>query len=99
MLRERQANDSFRRSLTGGRLILTQKVAALDPDVQAALLRQVVKFESFDHDVPEHDLGVVEAMGYRVWFKIDSFTRSSDISSRLPIDSEKTLTILYPDEW
>jgi hypothetical protein len=48
--RIRQLNDSFRQTLTGGTVVLTQGVDALSAEVKADVLLCVRNFDQFDRE-------------------------------------------------
>lgn len=56
----RDLNDAFRRTLTGGRIMITAGIAALPSDVQAMVIRRIATFSDFTPDndpYGEHDFG------------------------------------------
>lgn len=103
--RIRILNDTFRRSLTGGRILLTDGVGQLSPDSQALLLRRVATFDAFGSDndpYGEHDFGALEHEGERYFFKIDYYDQSMSSGSDDPADPCKTkrvMTIMRADEY
>ena len=52
--RIRELNDTFRRTFTGGRVMLTSGVDALPPDKKAKVLHAVRLFDAFDNDNDSH---------------------------------------------
>ena len=55
-----ELNDAFRASMTGGRVIITAGVAALDVDARIAVLKEVRSFSAFtsaNDPYGEHDFG------------------------------------------
>jgi|SRR5665213_3285841 len=103
--RIRQLNDSFRQTFTGGTVVLTQGVEALDPEVKAEVLRCVRQFERFDSDNDphgEHDFGSFEIAGDRFFFKVDYYNLEMDGGSEDPADPTKTtrvLTVMKAEEY
>lgn len=90
-------NDTFRRSLTGGTLVLTGGIIALGREHQQAILAAVAAFDRFDADndpYGERDFGALEAAGERVFFKIDCFDRTGDFASPDPADASVTARVL-----
>jgi hypothetical protein len=97
-------NDTFRRSFTGGRVVETPAVVALDVADRIALRLAVRVFKDFDAaDDPhgEHDFGAVDLLGTRWFWKIDSYNRAMTGHSRNPADptvTTRVLTIMRADE-
>ena len=61
--RIRALNDAFRTSLNGGRVMMTAGIDALDGDVKAIIIREVVTFGDFNADNDphgEHDFGAID---------------------------------------
>ena len=70
----RGLNDAFRRTLTGGTVLMTAGVVALGADAQAQALAKVQAFDAFtpaNDPWDEHDFGAIEVAGERVLFKLD----------------------------
>jgi len=103
--RIRALNDAFRRSGTGGRMLMTAGVAALSRDEQLAIVAAVMAFEAFDAgDDPygEHDFGALRVAAHQVMFKIDYYDRSGRVHSPDPGDPAVTcrvLTIMLAEEY
>ena len=103
--RIRELNDSLRQSFSGGRVVMTEGVDALSPEIKAEVLNQVRHFETFDHDNDphgEHDLGNLKIAGERFFFKIDYYDLEMEGGSEDPSDPAKTtrvLTIMRADEY
>ncbi|GJE62110.1 DUF3768 domain-containing protein [Methylobacterium trifolii] len=103
--RVRALNDAFRRSLTGGQVVVTAGVAALPETTRAAVLAAVRSFDAFTPDndpLGEHDFGEVEADGARVFWKIDAYDR--DLREHSPDSADlavttKVLTIMLAEEY
>jgi hypothetical protein len=49
--RIRSLNDAFRKSMTGGQVLVTAGVDALPSDVKAMVVRRVATFDDFNEDV------------------------------------------------
>ena len=98
-------NDAFRRSLTGGVLIMTRGVIALGLTHQVRILEAVAAFDSFgpdDDPYGEHDFGALEVEGTRLFWKIDYFDRALTGHSPDPADPSVTtrvLTIMLAEEY
>ena len=101
----RELNDKFRRSLTGGTLMLTAGIVALGADAQARIIAAVQAFDAFTPDndpYGEHDFGNVEVDGEKIFFKFDYFDLNHAKHSDDPADPSKTervLTIMLADEY
>lgn len=90
-------NDEFRKSLAGGRIVVTSGVAALGHRTQVEALRAVQKFEAFtekNDPYGEHDFGFVTICGHEFFWKIDYYdptlTRHTDNAT----DSSATVRVL-----
>jgi major membrane immunogen (membrane-anchored lipoprotein) len=103
--RIRNLNDAFRRSFTGGRVMLTSGVAALDDEVKAKVLTAVGTFEDFDEDNDphkEHDFLSVNVCGHEIFAKIDYYDREMRFGADDSSDPEQTtrvLTIMLASEY
>ena len=98
-------NDAFRRSLSGGRVVTTAGIAAIQADVRAVIVRRVQFFNAFDADndpYEEHDFGIFEEHGYKVYWKIDYYNLTMEGGSEDPADPAETtrvLTIMLAEEY
>lgn len=98
-------NDRFRTTFSGGRVVMTQGVAALCEAERIAALDAVRRFDAFSEDNDphgEHDFGAFEVAGYRLCFKIDYYDPTMTHGSDDPADPEKTvriLTIMLAEEY
>jgi Protein of unknown function (DUF3768) len=75
-----ELNDRLRQTFSGGRVVMTAQVAALDPGVRAEVLERVRTFTDFNagnDPYGEHDFGVVDVQDERYFFKIDYYERHS----------------------
>jgi hypothetical protein len=104
-VRIRELNDALRRSFTGGKVVMTDGVAALAEDDLAQLLTRVRSFDQFTSDndpYGEHDFGSIELEGVTYFFKHDYYAPDMDGGSEDPADPTKTtrvLTIMRADEY
>lgn len=101
-----QLNDRFRRSLSGGDIMVTSGICALPAPVQSELLAQVAQFDQFTEDSDpygEHDFGSLHhPQAGRVFWKIDYYDRSKTRGSEDPLDIAQTcrvLTIMLAHEY
>jgi len=95
--RIRELNDAFRRSLIGGRVMLTTGVNALADDVKAKVLTAVRAFNDFDEGNDphlEHDFLSVNVSGHEIFAKIDYFDRGMRFGADDPSDPEHTVRVL-----
>ncbi len=101
----RALNDAFRRTMTGGRVMLTAGVDALPSDVKAMAIRRVATFSDFTADNDphgEHDFGNFTLAGRKFFFKIDAYDANMEFGSEDPADPSKTtrvLTIMFASEY
>ena len=98
-------NDQFRETFTGGRVVFTSSVAALDSKILDELITAVRYFDNFNEDNDphgEHDFGAVELNGEKFFWKIDYYDKTMEYGSEDPSYPELTtrvLTIMYANEW
>jgi Protein of unknown function (DUF3768) len=98
-------NDSLRSTFTGGKVVMTDGVAALAEADLAQLLSKVQLFDDFNGDNDphsEHDFGSVELAGTTYFFKVDYYAPDMDGGSEDPADPAKTtrvLTVMRADEY
>ena len=95
--RIRKLNDRFRRRLPGGKVVMTRRVADLDPARIAALLDRVRNFDAFTSDNDphgEHDFGAFEDGGERFFWKIDYYDKAMQFASPDPTNPDVTLRVL-----
>ena len=100
-----ELNDSLRRTFSGGKVVMTDGVAALPEQKLAQLLQRVRSFDAFTNDNDphgEHDFGSVELAGTTYFFKVDYYAPDMQGGSEDPADPDKTtrvLTIMRADEY
>jgi hypothetical protein len=98
-------NDVFRRTLVGGRVMMTAGFTALSPTMQGELIKRIRLFNAFakgNDPHGEHDFGSVELNGVKVFWKIDYYDPSLTGGSDYPTDATKTtrvLTIMLAEEY
>ena len=101
----RALNDSFRKSLQGGAVVLTAGIVALGAEAQARIIAAVQTFNDFNDDNDpwgEHDFGCAEVDGERIFFKLDYYDPIRAMHSEDPTDPSKTervLTIMLASEY
>jgi hypothetical protein len=95
--RTRDLNDRFRRSLFGGKVMMTQGVSSLDSVRIATLLERMRRFDAFapDNDPHgEHDFGAFDEGGDRFFWKIDYYDKQMEFGSPDAADSDVTARVL-----
>ena len=101
----RDLNDSFRSSLTGGRVMITAGVEGLGLMRVTEVLQSVRSFSAFNEDNDphgEHDFGALTCSGERLFWKIDYYDRELDGGSEDPADpgvTTRVLTIMLASEY
>ena len=101
-----ELNDLCRKAMgVGGRLIITEGIAALSPATQSAIREKVETFNDFTGDndpYGERDFGAFEHEGQRIFWKIDYYAPGLLHGSENPADPAQTarvLTILLASEY
>lgn len=103
--RVRALNDTFRRSFTGGRVVVSAGVVLLPEDTRTAALAAVRAFDCFDADNDphgEHDFGALTVAGVRVFWKVDAYDWA--LTGALPDPSDpavpiRVLTVMLVEEY
>lgn len=102
----RTLNDAFRMRGEGyGSTLLTVGVQALGGAAIAQILNAIRCYDSFSADEDpynEHDFGVLNWRGTRIFWKIDYYDRSVRYGSEDPTDPKVThraMTIMRADEY
>lgn len=92
-----QLNDTFRKTFSGGKVTLTQGIAALRMELQQKILAQVQEFNDFNSDndpYAEHDFGAFKLEGKRICWKIDYYDLTLTYGSEHPEDPTQTVRVL-----
>ena len=98
-------NDAFRKSFSGGKVMMTAGVDALPDMVKCAALHEVAIFNTFTEDNDphgEHDFGSFELCSRRFFWKIDYYDERCEYGSDDPVDPRKTtrvLTLMLAEEY
>ena len=91
-------NDNFRKTFTGGQVLLTAGIAAMSSEDKANIVSLVQNFNDFNEDndpYSEHDFGSFDYKGNKIFWKIDYYDRfNTHFASENPADISKTLRIL-----
>jgi hypothetical protein len=95
--RIRDLNDTFRRTFSGGRIMMTCGVVELPDMVKAAALCEVATFSAFTADNDphgEHDFGSFELANRKFFWKLDYYDERCESGSEDPSDPAKTTRVL-----
>ena len=101
----RRLNDALRCRGEGGRVVITQGVAALGSAAVAAVLGSVAAFDDFTDDndpYGEHDCAVLTVGAARIIWKIDYYDTDLTGHSPDPTDAAVTtrvLTVMLAEEY
>ncbi|WP_027556533.1 DUF3768 domain-containing protein [Bradyrhizobium sp. Cp5.3] len=90
-------NDAFRRTFSGGKVMMTSGVNELPDCVKAEALIQVANFAEFTENndpYDEHDFGSFDLVGRRFFWKIDYYDKRCEFGSDDPADPKKTTRVL-----
>lgn len=92
-----ELNDLCRTQGIGGLVVQTAGVNALPSSTQAVIHDQVRNFDAFTEDndpYGEHDFGLFDCQGHRVYWKIDYYAPDLDHGSEDPADPTQTVRVL-----
>ena len=98
-------NDTFRRTLVDGQVLVTNGVLALGPTDVDKIIEAVRRFCDFSDDndpYGEHDFGMVTCDGQEIFWKIDYYDAQLEFGSPDPADPSVTtrvLTIMLASEY
>jgi hypothetical protein len=95
--RIRMLNDLLRSTFTGGKVMMTAAVAALNPEARAKVLTAVRTFDAFTrHNNPhgENDCAFFMVDGERYFFKLDCYDKTMEYGSEDPSNPEITVRVL-----
>lgn len=101
----KQLNDAFRKSFSGGKVLLTCGIASLPLVQQNEVINKVKKFNDFTEDndpYGEHDFGYFDYRGKQIFWKIDLYDLNYEFYSPQPDDETQTnrvLTIMFAEEY
>lgn len=90
-------NDNFRKSLLGGKVMLTRGVFSKGQKAINKILDSVKMFNDFNHGndpYNEHDYGSFEYDGEKIMWKIDYYDRDLRYYSNDPADITKTIRVM-----
>ena len=98
-------NDAFRKTLSGGKVMLTSGVHELPDMVKATAIQKVATFDAFTEDndpYGEHDFGSFELCSRKFFWKVEYYDKAMEYGSEDPSDPQKTtrvLTIMLASEY
>ena len=101
-------NDNFRRTFSGGRVMLTCGINAKSQSEQAEILNQVRCFNNFttaNNPYNEHDFGSFNYKGEQIYWKIDYYDKNYQFCSEDPSNPNITnrvmtiMTIMLAEEY
>jgi hypothetical protein len=98
-------NDAFRKTLSGGKVLITPGVNELPDMVKAEALCTVAAFSNFpegNDPYSERDFGAFDLCGRKLLWKIDYYDPGFQFGSEDPADPAKTarvLTIMLASEY
>lgn len=103
--RIRELNDTFRQSLTGGRVVMTNGILTapdLDTETMMQRVRDFTDFATDNDPYGEHDFGSLEVGTYKIFWKIDYYDKSLEYGSEDPSEPAVTtriMTIMLAEEY
>lgn len=98
-------NDNFRKTFSGGKVMLTSGINAKSQDDIAEILSEVRRFNNFtkaNDPYQEHDFGSFDYNGEKIFWKIDYYDKSYQYLSENPANPDITnrvLTVMLADEY
>ena len=90
-------NDKFRKTLLGGKVMLTRGVFSKGQKAINEILDSVKMFNDFNYEndpYNEHDYGSFEYDGEKIMWKIDYYDRNLQYCSDDPTDITKTIRVM-----
>ena len=98
-------NDNFRKTFTGGRVLLTAGIDSKPADDIANIMMLVRNFNNFTPDndpYGEHDFGTLIYKGDKIFWKIDYYDLNNEYLSENPADpaiTNRVLTVMLVEEY
>jgi len=98
-------NDNFRKTFTGGQVLLTAGIDSMSIDDKANILSMVRNFNEFTPDnnpYGEHDFGSFDYKGNKILWKIDYYDLNNQYhseNSANPDITNRVLTIMLAEEY
>ena len=90
-------NDTFRKTFTGGQVLLTAGIAAMSSEDKANIISLVQNFNDFTPDnnpYSENDFGTFDYKGEKILWKIDYYDLNNKYHSEDPSNPDITNRIL-----
>jgi len=103
-----EQNDRFRKQPpadTLGKWVYTAAVADEGQEFVSACFQAVAIYDDFTEEndpYATHEMGFMEVMGKKVWWKIDLYDRSYEHGASKPTslaDTRRVLTVLFPSDY
>ena len=104
-LKIQKLNDSFRTSLSGGKVMITRGISLLPSEDGNNIVKQVQSFNSFNKNndpYGEHDFGVFDFKENRIFWKIDYYDKNYRYCSEDPSNpniTNRVMTIMLAEEY
>ena len=98
-------NDNFRKTFSGGRVMLTSGIRAKSQSTLAEILNQVKCFNNFttaNDPYNEHDFGSFNYKGEKIYWKIDYYDKNYQYCSEDPSNpslTNRVMTIMLAEEY
>ena len=98
-------NDNFRKTFSGGRVMLTCGIRAKSQSELAEILNQVRCFNNFttaNNPYNEHDFGSFNYKGEQIYWKIDYYDKNYQYCSEDPSNPSlinRVMTIMLAEEY
>ena len=98
-------NDNFRKTFTGGQVLLTAGIVAMSSEDKSNIISLVQNFNDFNKGndpYGEHDFGSFDYKGNKIFFKIDYYDLNNEFMSENPADptvTNRVLTIMTAYEY
>lgn len=98
-------NDTFRKTFTGGQVLLTAGIDSMSMDDKANIISLVQNFDNFTPDnnpYAENDFGSFDYKGNKIFFKIDYYDLNYEFMSKNPANPDITnrvLSIMLAEEY
>ncbi len=90
-------NDNFRKTLSGGRIMLTYGINTMSADDIAQILSEVKRFDNFttaNDPYNEHDFGSFDYKGEKIFWKIDYYDKNLRYLSNDPANPKQTVRVM-----
>jgi len=95
--RVRNLNDQLRRTGTGGMIVMTRGIEALEASIRGEVFQAVQCYDDFNLDndpYTEHDFGKLKVRGHKIFWKIDYYAPDLIHGSADPANADGTTRIL-----